>query len=584
MPSSAELQSLVSLYNQGRIEDALRACSDLLDREPDDASLNNMVGVLYARLARFDEALAHYDRALSLRDGYAEAFNNRGNTLARLQRYEDAAQSYRRALDAMPGYADAHNGLGNALLAVGYAAEAAQSFVRALELQPGLAPASAGAGKALRRLGYYRQALEHLRRAISLRPDDAVWHNEYGNILCDLGRPDEAIRSYEQALALDPNLVEIHGNIGNARLDAGDIDAAIASYEEALRLNPDHAETHYNLASTKTFHEGDEQLQQLQELESRSKLSDNDRCYVEFALGRAYEDLHEYDRSFACFEQGNRLRKALLGYDIASDREQFARIKRVFSERFAPFLQNSGQAEDGAAVPIFIVGMPRSGTSLVEQILASHPDVFGAGELDTASRILAPFVRDAKADTLPEVDAAAIAAARSEYLADLEFLAPGCRVVTDKMPGNFRWVGLLLAALPEARIVHVQRNPVATCWSMYKRLFNANGFTNDLGDLGEYYQLYEDLMAFWDTAFPGRIHELVYETLTDNQEVETRRLLEYCGLTWEDACLDFHRTKRAIRTASSGQVRKKIYTGSSEAWRHYESHLGPLLEIFKATT
>ena len=538
-----------------------------------------MVGVLYARLEHFDAALERYDKALALRDGYAEALNNRGNTLSRLQRYDDAVQSYLQAVRAMPGYADAHNGLGNALLALGHHAEAAQSFVRALELQPGLAQACAGAGKALRRLGYYGQALDYMHRAISLRPDAAAWHNEYGNILCDVGRSDEAIGSYERALALDPDFVEIIGNIGNAHIDAGDTDAAIERYGEALRLKPDYAEIHYNLAVAKTFHEGDEHLQQLQEIVDQPDLSDNDRCYILFALGKAYEDLREYDRSFACYEHGNRLRKKKLGYDIAAGRKQFARIKRVFSERFALFLQDMDRGDGTGALPIFIVGMPRSGTSLVEQILASHSEVFGAGELDTGSRILTPFVDSAKA-----VDAAAISAIRVEYLADIEFFASGERFVTDKMPGNFRWIGLLLAALPEARIIHVQRDPVATCWSMYKRIFNANGFTNDLGDLVEYYLLYKDLMAFWDNAFPGRIFNLDYEQLTDDQESETRKLLEYCGLPWEDACLDFHRTKRAVRTASSGQVRRKIYTGSSAAWRNYESHLGPLLTRLKATT
>jgi tetratricopeptide (TPR) repeat protein len=584
VPSSAELQNLVSLYNQGRIEDALRAGSDLLAREPDDPSLNNMVGVLYARLERFDEALTHYDRALSLRDGYAEAFNNRGNALLRMQRFEDALNSYEQAIAAMPGYADPHNGRGNALFALGRYAEAAQSFGSALEVNPRLAQAGAGYGKALRRLGYYRQALDYLRQAVNLQPDQAAWHNELGNMLCDMGRAEEAVECYERALALDPDLVEIVGNTGNARLDAGDAEAAIASYEEALRLKPDYAEIHYNLAFARKFSENDEHLQQLQDLADQPDLSDNDRCYIDFALGKAYEDIQDYDRSFARCEQGNRLRKAMLGYDIAADREQFAQIRRVYGERFAPFLQNAEQAESAATVPIFIVGMPRSGTSLVEQILASHSEVFGAGELDTASRLLVPFVRGADTDALPRVDATAIAAIRADYLADVEFLAPGSRFVTDKMPGNFRWIGFLLAALPEARFVHVKRNPVATCWSMYKRLFNANGFTNDLEDLGEYYRLYEQLMAFWREAAPGRVCDLDYEKLTENQETETRRLLEYCGLPWEDACLDFHRTKRAVRTASSGQVREKIYTGSSEAWRRYESHLGLLLAKLKATT
>lgn len=582
MPSSAETQNLVSLYRQGRIEDALIAGSALLAQHPEDPSLNNMVGVLYARLGRLDEALIRYEKALALREGYAEALNNRGNALFRMDQHADAAESYRQAVAAMPDYADAHNGLANALLALGQYAEAASVFDHASRLQPGLAQAHAGAAKALSRLGYYREALERIEAAIRLSPDNAAWHNELGNILCDHGRPRDGVAAYEKALELDAELIEVYGNLGNARLDMGDVDAALAAYEETLRRKPDYAEMHYNRAFAMRFADDGESLEQLRDLAAGEAIGDSDRCYLCFALAKALEDHGDVDQAFDWYARGNRLRKNMLGYDITADRDQLSEISRIYREQVGQIAGNIVANEKPDTVPIFIVGMPRSGTSLVEQILASHSKVFGAGELNTASRILMPLLQGHPSS--PRLDAAMLTRVREAYLADVDYLARGAPVVTDKMPGNFRWIGFLLAALPEARVVHVRRNPVATCWSMYKRLFSSNGFANDLEDLAEYYLHYEDLMAFWHEALPGRIHDLDYEPLTVNQETETRRLLEYCGLPWEDACLDFHKTERAVRTASSEQVRREIYRGSSEAWRPYKPHLGPLLERLKART
>jgi len=607
VPSDAELKELTNLYNRGRINAALEFGTVLLDKQPDDASLNNMVGVLCARLDRFDQALTHYDRALALRGNYAEAFNNRGNVLVNQGHYDDAITSFRSALSAMPDYAAAHNGLGNALHMAGNAAEAADSclnalrlqpdyseahnnhgnallelgrydeaahaFSTALQLQPGLVQAHTGMGKALNALGFHRQAVEHLQHAVTQNPDSALWHNELGNALSDLGRLQDAVESYQRAVKVEPEFAQAHSNAGVALGDLGRFDEACNSMSEALRLDPGFVEAHYNLSALKTYKGDDGQLDDMLRLVNDSQVGDDDRSYLCFALGKAYEDLGDTDRSFELLADGNRLRKTALGYDIKRDVEQFEQIRSAFGDRPV-----SALPDDVTQRPIFIVGMPRSGTSLVEQILASHSAVHGAGELGFASRILVPVVQS-DSEAWARISDENLRAIRDEYLAELDYVAPNATVVTDKMPGNFRWIGFLLTMMPGAKIVHVQRNPVATCWSMYKRLFQKNGFTNDLEDLGQYYLLYADLMDFWSERFPGQIHHLDYEKLTENQEAETRRLLEYCALPWEDACLDFHATRRAISTASGAQVRKKMYTGSSEAWRQYASHLGPLLTI-----
>jgi tetratricopeptide (TPR) repeat protein len=613
VPSDAELQKLVTLYNQGRIDEALVSANELLAANPRDAMLHNMAGVLSARLSSYEDALEHYDKALIFRPDYAEASNNRGNTLASLGRFDDAIASFRRALEKMPDYvaahnnlgsalhaagrygeavqslqqalrlkpdyAEAHNNLGNSLAAIGRHDDAIRSFSSALRYQPTLAQAHVGMGRALNELGYHREAIGSIRKGIELDGRSATWHNDLGNAFSDFGNPDEAVQSYRAALALDPEMPQIHSNLGNVLCDLGRYDDAAASYETALQLQPNFAEAHFNLSVIRSFSESDTRFERLQALAQTPTLSESDRCYLNFALGKAYEDIGDLDQSFVYLQEGNRLRKAILAYDIGTDRAQIEQIRSLN----VPKLEETDEAVANPR-PIFIVGMPRSGTTLAEQILASHSDVHGAGELRTAARILEPLLRHLESQRNTKVDAAVISRLRKEYLYETRLISEGAPVVVDKMPGNFRFVNLLLAAFPEARVVNMKRNPVATCWSMYKRLLNGNGFTNDLQDLGEYYVLYDELMADWRERFPERVFELDYEILTENQAAESRRLLEYCGLPWEDACLEFHKTQRTVRTASGNQVRQKMYTGSSEAWRKYENHLGPLLSALKANT
>ena len=363
----------------------------------------------------------------------------------------------------------------------------------------------------------------------------------------------------------------------------GKHEEAIASYSRALRLKPSYAEAQRSLGTLRKYITGDPQVARMLEQIADPAITENDKMHLSFALGKAYDDIGDTEVSFRHLLEGNRLRKKALGYDIDSDKRQFSRIKSIFEAGSPPTLEEILPVAGGNKRPIFIVGMPRSGTTLVEQILASHSQVHGAGELKVLGRVVVPLLADIQQVHAGKLTVGTLEAVRDGYLAVLDGLGDDERRITDKMPLNFRWIGFILTAMPEAKVINLRRDRVATCWSIFKHYFSSkgNGYAFDLVDVAEYYKLYIDLMDFWRERFPNQVNDLDYEALTEHQEEETRKLLDYCDLDWEDQCLEFHKTKRGINTASSNQVRQAMYKGSSEAWRKYETHLQPMLQALE---
>jgi len=349
----------------------------------------------------------------------------------------------------------------------------------------------------------------------------------------------------------------------------------MAAYNNAIRLNPSYAQAYRNLSEIKRYGEDDPLVKQMNDLLGSPNCSNDDLMNIRFALGKANADIGDCAQAFEHFYHGNRLRKTQLGYDISSDQALFASIKELFSHGVAA-LDVTPTLSDKK--PIFVLGMPRSGTTLVEQILASHPLVHGAGEL----QLMPQLVRSANHGIIS--NHSDMQSIRDAYLSAVQQLAPDKPYIVDKMPYNFVWIEHILTTLPEAKIVHLKRDAAAICWSNFKHCFSSvgNGFSYDLEDVARYYRLYEELMLFWHQQFPGRILDFSYEALTNNQADETHRLLEYVELEWDDRCIDFHATERAVATASSRQVRQKLYQGSSEEWRRYETYLRPMLNIINA--
>ena len=431
-------------------------------------------------------------------------------------------------------------------------------------------------GAALQVQGKSQEAVEVFERAIELNPGFAEAYSNRGNALKELGQLENAVASYDTAIQLKIDFADAYFNRGNALKDLGRTGQAIDDYEETIRLRPGFAAAHRNLGALKTYTADDSQIAVMEDLYDGLAANDSNRIELCFALAKAHDDLGDYDKSFKYLEEGNRLRKKELNYDIDVDRKEFGEIKEIFA---AGIPTGELAPKDMAPFrPIFIVGMMRSGTSVAEQILASHSEVYGAGELEVMNQLVSPNLAAGV-----DVSAHEIEAIRTAYLEGLAALQVSEQIITDKMPLNFRWLGFILAAFPDAKIIHVNRDPIATCWSNYKHFFptTGNGYAYDFTDLANFYGLYVDWMSFWRERIPDSIYELGYEALTENQEEETRKLLSFCDLEWEHQCLDFHRTKRAVRTTSAVQVRKKMYTGSSEAWRKYADHLQPLLDGLK---
>ena len=423
--------------------------------------------------------------------------------------------------------------------------------------------------------GRNSEAVHANKIAVSLSPQDAEAHSNLGNVLKELSRLDEALASYKQAIALKPDFAVAHSNLGNVLKELGRLDEAEVSYKQAIALKPDYAEAHRYLTLMKRFDAQDEQYLKMQELYLNENISEEQLCHINFGLAKACEDLGNYEKAYSHYGEGNLLRKKLLNYDINQDVELFKQLKSSYLKiekiSLGPFsLTNK-------ITPIFIVGMPRSGTTLVEQIISSHPHVTGAGELPFAEQLGAAI-----ATGYTEVSKESLLDFRQNYLNKLHNVSNKNLIITDKMPQNFRYIGLLATAFPEAKIIHIKRNPVAVCWSNYKQYFVSRGigYCYSIDDIISYYKMYENLMDFFASRLSKRIYNLDYELLTINQESETRQLIEYLGLNWDENCLSPQNNTRRVATLSSLQVRQKVYQGSSEQWKKYESFLNGAFDGF----
>lgn len=543
-----EVNYAVKLLTNGQINEALKIVEALIKKSPNVPLLYNIRGVCYQTIRELGNAIDDFSQATILKSDYAEAYCNLGVTYQEKGDLVSAVNAYKNAIDNDNNYPTAHNNLGKIFLASG-------------EID---------------------SSIEHLECAITLKPDFADAHNNLGSAFLRINKLNDAIKSYKKAIALKPDFAVANNNLGIAYLRTGDPKLASKFFENAITITPGYATAHHNLSGVKVYKEKDKQVSLIESLLIENNLSQKERIYLNFALAKAYEDLGNHEELFKHLNEGNRIRKKEMSNSIADSEEHNELIKLFFNSNNINNIKLTYR--DSLPIrPIFIVGMPRSGTSLVEQIISSHHEVYGAGEVNNFHNIIMPIIEKHAVNENYNLKNDEFALIRKQYSNSLERFYANEKVITDKWILNFKTIGFILSAFPESKIVHLKRDARATCWSIYKHYFSDEGnrWAYDYQDLARFYKSYVGLMDYWHNLFPGKIYDISYEDLTSNQEKETRNLLKYCDLDWDENCLNFYTNTRAVKTASAVQVRNKMYQGSSDVWRQYSEHLKPLLDALK---
>ena len=616
----------VLAHQAGRHQEAIDLISRALTTPGPQAIYHSSLAAAYLDLDRLEEGTAHAREALSLDSRLPNAHNNLGIALRRQGQLEEAEQCFRTALRINPGFIDALTNLGATLHQQGRLSEALPLLEDAVRRAPGSARAHNELGAVLLALGEQARAQGHLREASRLNSGEESHRPiklsnrlmQAGVVLEGLNRDEEARRCFQEAVRLDPGYVAARTSLGYALEIQGRLDEAAAAYRDILRYEPNNplALSHLiNLAAVGRHQLSAAEVRDIQALAARPDLPFDSRLGLHHALAHYLDKSGAPDEAFAYARLAKDMRKeafrqAGAAYDPAKHSHYVTRLIAAFTRAYFERLTQTGEVSKTSAVgasvrgsgvdselPVFIVGMMRSGTTLAEQILASHPRVHGAGELNDLGDLTRTLPRrlgtpgdaqvsGAAEDDYPEcltrLDAATARAVAKEYLQKLRQLGGTATRVVDKMPMNFFQLGLIATLFPGARVIHCRRDPVDVCLSCYFQNFaHPHLFTLDLRHLGHYYREYERLMAHWVKVLPLPLLDLQYEELTADPEVVSRRLLAFCGLEWDERCLRFHDTQRVVHTSSVLQVRQPMYRSSVGRWKRYEAHLQPLLEAMR---
>ena len=539
-PKGIQVKNLESLYNNKNFIELIKYSEVFLKKFPESKFIYNLIGVSYFNLGKYSNAIENYNKSISINPKNSEAYNNKGLCLKKMGDFEGALKNYKLALKINPNFLDVYNNIGNLYYEL-------KSF------------------KDSEKIWY---------DGLKVSPNDIVLLRNLGALLFEKkGENSLAKKKFEKILALSPEKPFALNYLGMIYKSEGKFDKAERYFKNAIEVDPYYSEAYYNLSYLKKFNKQNNFLRKLEKLYSSKQVSEEDKVYICFSLAKAFDDLEKYSLSYKYLSEGNFLRKKLIGYNINNDKKLFSKIYKNFKQ----FQNDNFKLPDynnlNNKVPIFILGMPRSGTTLVEQIISTHSKVFGAGELNILSNSIY------KLDILnKKVSKDLLLKLRKLYLAHINEFNTSKELVVDKLPANYLWIGLIFTIFPNAKVIHVKRNAVATCWSNFTKYFSnpGIGFVYSLSDLLKYYKMYLEMMDYWDNCFPGKIYNLNYETLTEDPINEIKNLISYLDLKWEEECLKFYNNPRIVKTASSLQVRQKIYRGSSRKWLNYSQFLNKL--------
>ncbi len=571
-----------ALLGQGKGKEAIEAFRRVTELTPEKAAAHLDLSIALTKIGHEDRAQRSLERSFQLDPSRRELAD--AMQLQREGRAGEAGTIYRDILQRDAANVNAARLLGVNVLAGGNSRLAVTLLRDAVRLAPDFFGARIDLARAFIENGDLDEAREILAAAICQQPQLAYPRMLLGNLLSKAGEYENALVEFEKALDLDPNHGASLSGMGHALKTIGRQDDAITAYRRCLHLYPSAGENYWSLANLKTFRFRDGEITEMEKHVTDEMLTEETRVNFNFALGKAYEDRGEFDRGFCCYQTGNALRRSNEHYDPVRTELVHDRIIECVS---ANFLQRHSQAGDPSTAPVFIVGLPRSGSTLIEQILASHNQVDGTHELPDLPQLIGKLDKQRPhAEGYPEAlrhfSDDEFTELGSQYLLSSRRHRSGRAFFTDKMPNNFSSIGLLQLILPNARIINARRHPLDSCLGCYKQLFfRGQAFTYDLVEIGEYYLEYQRMMDHWHALLPGKILDVQYETMVLDQERQTHRLTRFCGLAWDDNCLQFYDTDRAINTASSEQVRQPMHSHSVNAWRRFEEKLRPLIDVLE---
>jgi tetratricopeptide (TPR) repeat protein len=608
-PVDQLLKEAVAAYSEGNFNRAEVNCRQILEREPQHIASMQVLAAVAGRFGVPRRGIEVVQKIIELQPRHAEARVQLAKLLRQDEKDEEAIAALQSAIELDPESAAAQNDLGLIYLDQNKPVEAGKCFDRAIELDPAMTIAHFNRGLALEGQGLRTEAIEAFRNAVAIdenfaeayaklgnllllgnrhsaaydmfrkaveaKPDSAVAWMCRAKILLEEGKAAEAEETVRQAIGRGPQNSDAHALLGTILMELGRFDDAAAASDLSIALNRRQIAAYHQLANSRKLAERDSPLvTQMEWMLKEYGLPESGRTDLGFALGKAYDDFGDYEKAIAHFDEANRLKHQ---HTACKHGAYAASIDKQIAKFDADFFSRNAALGSDSELPILVLGTPRSGTTLVEQILSSHPDVGAAGEL--------PFWCDHapsfRMNRGGQVDPAWVESTAREYQTLLGEKCPGTRRVTDKMPQNFNFISLIHVVFPRARIIHCMRHPVDTCLSIYFQNFSRNvDFAYDRGDLVAFYRQYQRLMVHWRSVLPpGCMLEVQYEELVDNPEPLTRKLVDFCGLEWDDSCLHHERNRRPVRTASLWQARQPVYRSSVARWQRYRPWLGELEEF-----
>ncbi len=615
-PNALHLCALIQ-QQQGKRESAIEMIHHALRNAPYSGLMHYDLGIIYRETKQYEQAINSFQTAIQLDPQLDIAVEMLGKTLVESSRYEDAVTFYSSLLKQRPQEVNLYSQLAMAQKQSGQLVEAEATMKMSLQICPDNHQAYNELGAILWEQKKLKQAVDAFETAVKLQPKNASAWSNLGAVLHERKRHSKAKTALMQAVELNPTFAGAHFNLANVIRDSGDFEEAVTHYQLAIKCNSDSVDFRINYVTTLNnlgqFEESarqcreiikrdpqytpayyalftfnaetvtEEEVRKLDELLANSELSDRDKREAYFSLGKYFDKRDQYDKAFSCFETANRLDDRHGKFNPQKLTEMVDGMIETFQKHSHKLNQLEGSS---SRKPIFILGMPRSGSTLIDQILTSHPQVNGAGEFAGIRAILEHFLKpipDSSLEyphTLAQLTTEQLRKISQEYLRLLEKYAGDADFITDKMPNNAFHLGLINLMFPNATIIYTARNPLDICLSCFFQNFSAfHEFSFDLRTTGKFYREHARLISFWKQLLPGRIQTVEYEKLVVDQEAETHRLVEdICGLAWEEDCLRFHQNKRAVNTASLWQVRQPMYQKSVSKWKKYAKHLEPLLE------